>query len=172
MQMVEEGTPNPNGEELVAELAWVHGIIRDNLAAIKTLTGEVIGGALPDEVRAQVEELSATNIVWTLRSGCLRYCALVHMHHGGEDSHFFPGLQRVNPELRPVIDKLESDHVAISGHLDSVESAARRFSGDEAGRVALAEALAGLSEHLLTHLNYEEENLNPTLRRLPGWPFA
>lgn len=172
MQMVEEGTPNRNGDELVAELAWVHGIIRDNLAAIQALTGEVVSGAPPDQVREQLKELSATNIVWTLRTGCLRWCSLVHMHHHGESSHFFPGLRRINPALRPVIDKLEADHVVISSHLDNVESAARRFSGDEAGRVELAEALTGLSEHLLTHLSYEEENLNPTLRRLPGWPFA
>jgi iron-sulfur cluster repair protein YtfE (RIC family) len=170
--MVEEGTPNPNGEMLVEELAWIHGIIRENLASIQMLTDAVSSGAPIEQVQEQLKELSVTNIVWTLRTGCLRYCSLVHSHHHGEDSHFFPGLRRLNPALRPVIDKLEADHVAIAQHLDNVESAARRIGNEEAARVELAEALVGLSDHLLTHLSYEEENLNPTLRRLQAWPLG
>jgi hypothetical protein len=172
MKMVEEGTPNTNGDMLVEELAWIHGIIRENLASIQALSDVVVSGAPTEQVQEWLRELSATNIVWTLRSGCLRYCSLVHSHHHGEDSHFFPGLRRLNPALRPVIDKLEADHVAIAQHLDNVDSAARRISNDEAARVELAEALAQLSEHLLTHLSYEEENLNPTLRRLQSWPLG
>jgi iron-sulfur cluster repair protein YtfE (RIC family) len=170
--MVEEDIPNPNGDMLVAQLAWVHEIIRENLASIRALTDVVVSGAPAEQVQEQLKELSATNIVWTLRTGCLRYCSLVHSHHHGEDSHLFPGLRRINPALRPVIDKLEADHVAIAHHLDNIESAARRIAGEESARAELAEALVGLSEHLLTHLSYEEENLNPTLRRLQTWPVG
>jgi hemerythrin-like domain-containing protein len=92
--------------------------------------------------------------------------------HGniGEDTHFFPGLRRANPDLCPVIDKLEADHVAISDYLDEVEASAKRILEDETARVELAGALNALAEHLLTHLDYEETNLNPTLRRLTAWP--
>ena len=171
-KLLEEGTPNPHGEALVDELRWIHGIIRENLAAIRALADEVGGGAPATEIHARLTELSANNIVWTLRTGCLRYCALVHMHHGGEDHHFFPGLRRLNPALRPVIDKLEADHVAIAGYLDGVEAAARRMGADEAARATLAGALNALAAHLITHLDYEEANLNPTLRRLTGWPIG
>jgi hypothetical protein len=172
MQMVEEGTPNPRGDALVEELRWIHGIIRENLAAIQALTVQASNGAPAEQLQDKLKELAATNLVWRLRTGCLRYCRLVHGHHHGEDSHFFPGLRRVNPALRPVIDKLEADHVAISGYLDAVDAAARRIGSDAAARPDLAAALHDLSEHLITHLDYEEANLNPTLRRLTGWPFG
>ena len=172
MRMIDEGTPNPRGEALVEELRWIHGIIRENLAAIQALTDQVAGGASAEQVQTRLKELAATNLVWRLRTGCLRYCSLVHSHHHGEDAHFFPGLRRVNPALRPVIDKLEADHLVIAGHLDAVEAAAGRISSDAAARTELAAALRGLAEHLITHLDYEEANLNPTLRRLTGWPFG
>lgn len=169
--MLEEGSPNPHGEAMVNELAYIHGIIRENLAAIRAVTDMVVTGVAPEDLQAELKQLSATNIIWTLRTGCLRYCHLVHSHHGGEDAHFFPGLRRLNPVLRPVIDKLEADHLAIARYLDSVEAAAKLIATDDAARSELADALNALSEHLIVHLDYEEENLNPTLRRLTGWPF-
>ncbi len=84
----------------------------------------------------------------------------------------FPGLRRLNPALRGVIDKLEADHLVIAGYLDRVEATAKRIVSDEGARVELAAALTGLAEHLIVHLDYEEENLNPTLRRLTAWPFS
>ena len=172
MALLAEGTPNPPGEMLVADLAYVHGIIRENLAAIRALTDQVVTGVAAAQVQATLRQLAATNIVWTLRTGCLRYCTLVHHHHSAEDSQVFPGLRRLNPALRPVIDKLESDHVVVAGHLDKVEAAARRIADEEGARADLAAALRGLADHLLTHLDYEEANLNPTLRRLTSWPFG
>src|SRR6476646_3211594 len=127
MSMLDEEAVRPEGEALVQEVQWIHGIIRENLAALRALAAQVAQGVPAPEVQARLDELAATNIVWTLRTGCLRYCRLVHMHHHGEDTHFFPGLRRVNPTLRPVADKLESDHVAEAGHLDAVEAATARL---------------------------------------------
>ena len=172
MAMVEEGQTHPRGEALLEELRWVHGIIRENLAAIRALAGEVAGGAPVARVQAALDELAATNIVWTLRTGCLRYCTLVHHHHRLEDRAFFPGLRRIDPALRPVIDKLEADHVAVAAHLDRVEAAAGRLPADATARADLTAALAGLADLLLTHLDYEEENLGPTLRRLTRLPYG
>ncbi len=172
MKLLEEGTTNPQGEAIVEELAYVHSIIRENLAAIRAVTEMVVSGATLQELQAELRQLSATNIVWTLRTGCLRYCNLVHSHHGGEDAHVFPGLRRLNPALRGVIDKLEADHLVVAGYLDQVEATAESIVRDEGARVELAAALTGLAEHLIVHLNYEEENLNPTLRRLTAWPFS
>lgn len=169
MNLVEEGTPNPTGEQLVAELRWIHGILRDNLATIRDIVDRINGGAAAEQIKAEIDEFAATSAVWTLRINCLRYCSLVHAHHHGEDTHFFPGLRRANPDLCPVIDKLEADHIAISDYLDKVEASAKRILVDESARVELAGALNALAEHLLTHLDYEETNLNPTLRRLTAW---
>src|SRR3954454_8330038 len=50
--MVEEGTPNPGGEQLVEELRWVHGIIRDNLATIAAIVRELENGAPGEQIQA------------------------------------------------------------------------------------------------------------------------
>ena len=170
MEMSEEGMPNPMGEHLVEELRWIHGILRDSLATIRGIVSRINGGAPAEAIKAEIDDFAATSAIWTLRINCLRYCSLVHAHHGGEDTHFFPGLRRVNPELCPVIDKLEADHRAIAKYLDEVEASAERILEDEAARAELAGGLDALADYLLSHLDYEETNLNPTLRRLTAWP--
>lgn len=166
--MVEEGLTDPRGEALLQELLWVHGIIRGNLEAIREVIEGIVGGAPAEDVRAQIDELAATSVVWRLRVDCMRYCHLVHSHHHLEDVAFFPFLCQANPALQSVIDKLQTDHVLVSDYLDAVEEAAARIVKDEAARGDLAKALSELSEHLITHLDYEEANLAPTLRRLKG----
>jgi hypothetical protein len=172
MAMVEEGSTHPRGEALLEELLWVHGIIRANLTAISDVVEQIVGGAPAEQVRAQVDELAATNIVWRLSVDCMRYCHLVHSHHHGEDVLFFPFLCQANPALRTVTDKLMADHLVVSDYLDKVEAAAARIVKDESARPELATALTELSDHLITHLDYEETNLAPTLRRLTRHPYA
>ena len=171
MQLVEEGTPNPPGEALVEELRWVHSIIRSNLATVEMLVERINGGAPAGEIHAEIDDLSHTSALWTLRVNCLRYCSLVHHHHKLEDAALFPGLRRANPDLCPVIDKLEADHAVVSTILDEIEAANALILNDESARVDLATALKKLREYLLAHLDYEETNISPTLRRLSGWPF-
>jgi hypothetical protein len=166
------GEVNPRGDALLRELLWIHGIIRHNLEVISSLVGQIDDGASADEVRARIGELATTSVVWTLRTNCLQYCGLVHSHHHGEDAMFFPGLRRVNPILNTAIDKLESDHRVVSGLLDKVESAATRLTDEKPSRDELSGALRSLADLLLTHLDFEETTLAPTLRRLNGWPFG
>src|SRR4051794_22644635 len=129
--MVEEGSADPRGEALLQELLWVHGIIRGNLAAIREVVNGIVGGAPAEQVRAQIDELAATSVVWRLRVDCMRYCHLVHSHHHLEDVAFFPFLCQANPALRSVVDKLQSDHVVVSDYLDAVEAAAAHIVKDE-----------------------------------------
>jgi Hemerythrin HHE cation binding domain len=166
------GEVNPRGDALLRELLWIHGIIRHNLEVIASLVSQIDEGAPADEVRAQISELATSSVVWTLRTNCLQYCGLVHSHHHGEDAMFFPGLRRVNPTLNAAIDKLESDHRVVSVLLDKVESAASRLSDEKVTRGELSSALRALGDLLLTHLDFEETTLAPTLRRLNGWPFG
>jgi hypothetical protein len=166
VKLVEEGTPNPGGEALVAELRWIHGVIRSNLATIAMISEQIVGGAPVERVRGQIDELAATSAVWTLRVNCMRYCSLVHGHHHHEDATWFPALRRLNPQIDTVIDKLETDHALVARYLDDVEAAAMRIVTDESARAALVDALGGLAAHLLAHLDYEEASLAPTLRRI------
>ena len=56
--------------------------------------------------------------------------------------------------------------------LGEVETAAQALSGsqDPGQRERLTLALHSLSETLLAHLSYEEDQISDTLRTLGGWP--
>lgn len=170
MTLVDESMVHPQGEKFLAELRWIHDVIRNNLASITTVVEAVNNGAAAAHVRARIDELASTSIIWTLRVDCMRYCSFVHGHHHHEDTAFFPTLRHVNPTLRTVIDTLEADHVRVSRYVDAVEAAAVRLDDDEAARVDLGQALTALAEHLLSHMEYEETKLAPTLQRMTHWP--
>jgi len=165
------GQVNPAGEAMAHELQAIHRLIRANLASIRKLMDEIVAGAEVSDIRQEIDELRSSGIVWTLRLGCLRYCRFVHGHHGLEDAALFPGIRRVNPALSPVIDKLIADHRVVASLLDQIERAATALEIVPEARGDLAAGLSSLSDHLLAHLDYEEENLVPTLSRLSEWPL-
>lgn len=166
------GPRNPRGEAMVAELRWVHDMIRQDLRTVRKLAAEIAAGLPADEIQAGIRSLAAGGPLWQLKINCLQYCRFVHSHHHAESIILFPGLRRANPALNPVVDKLEADHLAVSGLLDDVTAAARELGSQEdpAVRDRLAQALQQLSTDLLAHLQYEEENISDTLRTLSGWP--
>ena len=86
----------------------------------------------------------------------------------------FPALREANPALNPVVDKLEADHAHVSDLLGEVEAASDDLgeAAEPAARERLVTALRTLSENLLVHLQYEEEQISGTLAtwtRWPGW---
>lgn len=169
MSMVDEGATHPRGEALYEELLFIHGMIRQSLDTVMALVEQVTDGAPVEEIRARLEELASTSLLWRLRESCMQYCYFVHLHHNHEDVHWFPALRDTNPDLHPVIDRLEADHRLVSEYLDDVEEATRRIVDDESARADLAKKLRRLAEHLISHLDYEETNLAPTLRRIRSW---
>jgi hypothetical protein len=170
----ENEQPMSPGEMFVQELLWVHSILRRDLAIVRELAERVLAGASPAEVRAEIGSLQTNSPLWKLRVNCLYYCRFVHAHHGLEDRMLFPALRRSNPALGPVVDRLEADHRRVSDYLDAVEEAADRLIQEDTSdaRQELVGHLNRLAEHLLRHLDYEEENVSPTLRTWTGWPFA
>jgi hypothetical protein len=161
------------GDHLVAELLWIHGILRDDLAIIRRLAGEVLDGKDPESISNELSRLQSRSPLWQLKVSCIYYCRLVHAHHGGEDVHLFPALRRSGPAMELVVDQLEADHRRVSDILDDVDEAARALQQEDApaGRSRLCGSLNELSEHLLAHLDYEETNIAPTLRTWSSWPF-
>src|SRR5580693_2492726 len=164
-------TAEPADEGLVAELKWVHGMIRQDLRTVRRLAAEVTAGLPGAQAAAEVRSLQVAGPLWQLKVNCLRYCRFVHMHHHGESAFLFPRLRRSNPALGPVVDKLEADHARVSDLLDEVSAAATDFAEreSEAGRARLSGALDDLSRDLLEHLDYEESSISETLRTWTGW---
>ena len=168
---IQERQPNPRGEAMVAELKWVHEMIRGDLRIVRQLAADTRDGAPGEQVAAGVEELATAGPLWQLKVNCLQYCRFVHMHHHGESTLLFPALRKANPELGPVVDKLEADHASIATLLDQVSAIAQELAGQEdAGtRQRLSAGLEALSTDLLAHLAYEEENVSGTLATMTGW---
>ncbi len=156
------------GKALFKELLWVHAAIRRDLEAVETLAAEVGDGLPGQAVEEALSELKTNGPLWQLKVNCLRYCSFVHSHHGAEDALLFPVLRAADPSIDPVVDKLEADHARVSDLLDAVESAARALTnGDgENARGRVIEGLKDLHVHLLEHLDYEELNAGPAIRRL------
>jgi hypothetical protein len=163
--------PETAGGRAVYEmLLRVHASIRRDLETVEELAAQAADGLDATELSDQLDELKRSSFLWRLQVDCLRYCAFVHAHHNAEDGGFFPELREANPAINPVIDRLQADHRRVSDDLDAVEAAARALVRDEspAVRQAVVEALAALGQNLLAHLDYEEHNLESTVRRLPG----
>jgi hypothetical protein len=163
-----EATPETDrGRAMFEALLWVHSAIRRDLEVVERLAADV-GNGLPGEaVQATLAELKTTGPLWQLKVNCLRYCSFVHAHHGAEDVLLFPALRAANPSIGPAVDRLEADHARVSDLLDVVEAAARELTAtDDDARRRVIDGLEELHLHLLEHLEYEERNAGPTMRRL------
>jgi hypothetical protein len=169
------GMPEPNGsaeteqgQALFQELLWVHAAIRRDLDTVRRLAAEVLDGLPAERLNAELKELEANGPLWRLKINCLRYCRFVHSHHRAEDVLLFPRLRETDPAIGPVVDRLEDDHRRVSDQLDEVEAAAVQLTNGEgeAARRRVADGLTVLAENLLAHLEFEEREAGPTLRRL------
>jgi hypothetical protein len=81
-------------------------------------------------------------------------------------------LRDTNPDINPVIDRLQAEHRRVSDDLDAVEAAANGLADDDGqqARKAVVDALQTLRENLLVHLEYEELNIEATVRRVRQLP--
>ena len=166
------GPPNPRGEAMVAELKYIHEMIRHDLGVIRQMAADTEAGEPAGEIRGALSALATRSPVWQLKAGCLRHCRFVHMHHTLESAVLFPELRRANPGLNPVVDKLEADHAHVAQLLDEIEAAAAGLGQPTgpASRDRLVGALHTLSTDLLAHLAYEEEQISSTLSTFTRWP--
>jgi hypothetical protein len=164
-------TSNSQGEALVNELKWVHGLIRRDLRTVRELAADLDNGLSGGDVVAALQSLEVSGPLWRLKINCLQYCRFVHSHHHAESALLFPRLRLANPALGPVVDKLEADHATVSDLLDDVSAVAADLASHEepTTRKRLIDALGDLSTVLLAHLDYEEEHIAGTLRTWAGW---
>ena len=157
---------------MVAELKWIHDMIRQDLRTVRQLAGQLSRGQAGAQAAGTIESLKVASPLWQMKINCLQYCRFVHSHHHAESVLLFPRLRLANPALGPVVDKLESDHARVSDLLDDVSAAALELADreDAAVRQRLIDALGVLSTELLAHLGYEEQHISDTLRSWTSWP--
>ena len=163
------GTTYPPAQEAVVQhLVDIHDHLRSELMRIDAVLDEVRRGVLTaGAARSEVHAMSLRQNNWTLGAYCQSYCGFVSGHHSLEDASVFPHLRRADPDVAPVLDRLQEEHVVIHGLLDRVDAALVSLvqDADPAALDAVEESLRSLGDRLLSHLAYEERELRGPLAR-------
>jgi alkanesulfonate monooxygenase SsuD/methylene tetrahydromethanopterin reductase-like flavin-dependent oxidoreductase (luciferase family) len=162
------------GRSYARELVAVHDHLRDELAQLRDLIEQVTAGSIdPGAARSHISKLTMRQNQWTVGAYCESYCRLVGLHHTLEDTSLFPGLQRLDGRLAPVVGRLHTEHEAIAGVLSRVDAALVAMVTDPvAGLPELQAAVDLLTDALLSHLSYEERRLVEPLARLGSALYA
>jgi hemerythrin-like domain-containing protein len=103
---------------------------------------------------------------WTLGAFCAAYCRVVSVHHAIEDQQLFRDLKAADESLGPVLERLQHEHEGIANVLGEVDAALVAMVGDEQRLDETQTAVEHLSDALLAHLKYEEEQLLEPIGRL------
>lgn len=170
-----------NGAGNHRSLVQIHDHLRGELTQIQQAAIEVGAGVLPPAAaRDLINRMTMRQNRWTLGSFCAAYCRVVTIHHTIEDTSMFPALAAAAPELDPVLQRLEAEHEVIADVLDRfdralvllvAESPADGVPAEQPapdGPVEIARLAAELSDLLLSHLAYEEDELAQGLGLLTG----
>ncbi len=149
----------------------VHDHLRAELAELRNVLEQVRDGAMrAGEARAALNQMALRQNDWTLGAFCSRYCALVTGHHGLEDDAVFPHLTRTDGTLGPVIDRLVEEHLTIHDAIHAIDQALIEHINMPGNYAPLQEAIDFLTDALLSHLSYEEQELVEPLARLGFYP--
>jgi hypothetical protein len=153
-------------------LVDVHDHLRAELEEVRGLVDQVLrSAASPAAARSAINVMTVRQQNWSLGAYCQSYCRLVTGHHSLEDVAMLPHLRTADPALGPVVDRLEAEHLVIHEVLEELDRALVRYVGDPAAADGVQQALDLLTDTLLSHLSYEEEQLVEPLARL-GFGFG
>jgi hemerythrin-like domain-containing protein len=147
-------------------LVDVHDHLRSELAQLFDLIDQVEAGSIDaGRARSLINTMTMRQNDWALGAYCQSYCRVVTTHHSIEDASMFPHLRSRDPDLVPVIDRLEDEHHVIAGVLDDVDRALVAVVAEPDGLAKLREAVDLLADTMRSHLSYEERELVEPLAR-------
>jgi len=155
------------GQRAAAQhLVDIHDHLRAELDGVRTLVARVLAQVVsPADARSQINVMTMRQHSWSLGAYCQSYCRLLTGHHSLEDAAMLPYLKEAEPDLGPVVDRLEAEHQVVHEVLEEVDRALVRFVGDPSRGDELQEAVDLLTDTLLSHLSYEEHQLVEPLAR-------
>ena len=157
----------PNAEAIGNHLTEVQGNLRKELEKIIGILEQVTTGALSTgRARSALSEMTMRQNNWNVGAYCQSYCTRLTRHHGIEDESIFPHLRGADAGLAPVIDRLEQEHVIIHEVIEGVDRAlVNLVRKEDDDFTELQDAMDILSDSLLSHLAYEEQQLSEPLAR-------
>ena len=158
------------GRAVGQHLVDVHDMLRGELEKVRDVVGQVRSGAVGvADARSAINAMTLRQNAWTLGTYCQSYCRVVTQHHGLEDASVFPHLGAAEPGLRPVLDRLAAEHHVIHEVLEGVDRALVELVGAPADGAPdygpLQDAVDAMTDTLLSHFAYEEEQLVEPLAR-------
>ena len=157
----------PRAQAIGRHLLDVHDHLRAELAQLRDVLEQVRRGAgSAGRARALLNDMAMRQNNWTLGAYCAAYCTLVSQHHALEDTSIFPHLRKADAGLAPVIDRLEVEHVAIHSVVDGLDRALVDHIRTPGDFGPVQEALDLLTDTLLSHLAYEEQQIMEPISRL------
>ncbi|MDI3341509.1 MAG: LLM class flavin-dependent oxidoreductase [Sphaerobacter sp.] len=151
-----------NQETLLA----VHDHLRQELAEIRDVAARVAAGRIdPAAARGLLNRLTMRQNYWTLGAFCAQYCRIVSLHHTIEDRRVFPNLRREDESLAAVLERLTDEHEVIAEVLDRLDRALGAMITDPEQVEGVQRIVDDLTDVLLSHLAYEEDELLEPLGR-------
>ncbi len=159
------------GRRVAKQLIAVHDLLRGELSDLRHILRQVRDETMrAGDARAALNEMALRQNDWTLGAVCARYCGVVAQHHGVEDAAVFPHLALREPQLTPVIDRLTEEHLVIHDAIQEVDRALVQHMTRPENHEAIQAAIDYLTDALLSHLAYEEQELVEPLARLGFYP--
>jgi hemerythrin-like domain-containing protein len=166
-----EVTYSRRGALIGQHLVDVHDMLRTELNELRNILGQVRDGVVSaGSARSSLNEMALRQNDWTLGAFCSRYCAALTQHHGLEDEAIFPHLAQSDPTLEPVIDRLVDEHLVIHDAIQEVDRALVGHMNDPEDYEPIQSAIDFLTDALLSHLSYEEQEIVEPLARLGFYP--
>jgi hypothetical protein len=147
-------------------LTAVHEHLRQEMRQVIDVLDKIaVGSTDPAVGRSLVNRMTMRQNYWSVGAFCATYCRILTLHHTIEDQRLFRDLRDDDESLSPVLQRLSEEHEVIAGLLDRLDRALIGMV-DKPGAVGPArEEAAALSDALLSHLDYEEEQLLGPLGR-------
>jgi alkanesulfonate monooxygenase SsuD/methylene tetrahydromethanopterin reductase-like flavin-dependent oxidoreductase (luciferase family) len=159
------------GRRVSKQLVEVHDLLRGELSDLRGILRQVRDETMrAGDARAALNEMALRQNDWTLGTLCSRYCGVVEQHHSVEDASVFPHLTNREPHLKPVIDRLTKEHLVIHDAIQEVDRALVQHMTGPGTHDIIQAAIDYLTDALLSHLAYEEQELVEPLARLGFYP--
>jgi hemerythrin-like domain-containing protein len=144
-----------------------HDNLRAELEQIRGAIEQVAAGRTnPAAARSLINRMSMRQNYWSLGAFCASYCRIVTVHHTIEDQHMFVDLRAGDADLGPVLDRLSEEHEVIADALTRLDGALVAMVGDPDQLGAVRAEFDHLARMLLSHLDYEEDELLGPIARL------
>ncbi|WP_439661382.1 LLM class flavin-dependent oxidoreductase [Lentzea sp. HUAS TT2] len=156
-----------SGRAMGRQLVGVHNHLRDELKKIRSIIQQAADGMIGiGEARSEINTMTMRQNNWTMGAYCETYCRLVTIHHTLEDTSLYPQLREGDARLGPVLDRLSEEHQVIHGVLERLDAALVATVAEPQRIGEVQKAVDLLTDTLLSHLSYEEDQLIEPMARI------